>query len=535
MNKKIRSLVPFVGFFLPWGVYFSILWLRMLVITPKGLFAGHPYVWADWSMHLALASNFAYRPVQHWFDSLPVYAGARVTYPFVSNLFSGLFLHLGFSYPLAFLLPSLLVTMMTLVILYRFYTIFLRSTLAACLASTILLCSGGIGAFLLVREKGLEVLLDPTITLTQIPALAIEVNTLVASMLIPQRAFLFGLPLGLLLLNFLYTEFLMKKKVTTFSKLHYVGMGLLAGLLPIIHTHTYLVIVFASLWIGIVSLNSIKRWLFFAGPAAVLSFLLYLVFLKDGVSGSSFFSFVPGWYVHDGLIAWMWFWVKNWGLFLGVALLGTVWVRRHESIKLFYFVCFFWALFILGNLVQFQPQIWDNTKIFAWVYVGLTIPVVVLLSALYRVKIVGKLITALVVGILIFSGALDLIHNLDSEKKTFQMLSSDEISLGVAARDLIPAEASVLTPATVTNPISMIGGRSVLLGYPGWAFSYGLSYADREADIVAAYQGSQALDVVASRYQATYVYVPSSTGLESIPTTLIPVFRNNAGTIYHLQ
>ncbi len=486
-------------------------------------------------MHLALAANFAYRPVPHWLDSLPVYSGAPVTYPFVSNLISGLLLRVGFSYPFSFVLPSILVTMITLVVLYHFFTTFLHSARAACLASTILLCSGGIGAFLVLKEKGVAVLGDPTVTLTQVPSLSIEVNTLVASMLIPQRAFLFGLPLGLMLLQFLYKQFLMMKKDVSFSRLHYVGMGLLAGLLPIIHTHTYLVIVFASLWIGIASLSSWKRWLFFAIPAAILSLVLYRIFLKEGVSTSSFFSIVPGWYVRDGVFAWLWFWLKNWGLFLGVSLLGTWQLRSKRSRQLFYFVSFFWALFILGNLVQFQPQIWDNTKLFAWVYVGLTIPVVTVLASVYRSSIVGKLVAALLVMVLIFSGALDLLHNLNSEKKTFQMLSSDEIQLGVIGRQLIPPSASVLTPATVTNPISMIAGRSVTLGYPGWAFSYGLPYAERERDIKEAYQGMQALDVVAARYQASFVYIPSGTGVASIPSALVPVFTNNAGTIYRLQ
>lgn len=486
-------------------------------------------------MHLALAANFAYRPVEHWFDSLPVYAGAPVTYPFVSNLLSGMLLRLGFSYPFSFLVPSIVVTMITLVLLYHFFTVFLRSSRAASLASTIALCSGGIGAFLLMSEKGFPVLWDPTISTTQIPSLAIEVNTIVASMLIPQRAFLFGLPLGLLLLVFLYTQFLTTNSPKTFRTRRYVGMGLLAALLLIIHTHTYLVIVFASIWIGVFSLKAWKRWLYFAIPAAVLSLVLYGLFLKDGVSSSAFFSLVPGWYVRDGLLAWVWFWMKNWGGFLGVAALGTLRLRKHPSKSVFTFVAFFWVLFLLGNLVQFQPQIWDNTKIFAWVYIGLTIPVVLLLARMYRAGMGGKLVSALLVIVLLFSGALDLLHNLHREKKTFQMLSADEMNLGIAARQLIPAADSVLTPATVSNPISMIAGRSVLLGYPGWAFSYGLSYADRERDILGAFQGSQALDVVARRYGATYVYIPARSGVGVLPTSLVPVFSNNAGTIYHLQ
>lgn len=516
-------------------MYFSVLWVRILSLRPEGLFAGHPYVWADWSMHLALAANFAYRPLEHWFDSLPVYAGAPVTYPFVSNLVSGLLLRLGFSYPFSFLVPSIVATMITLVVLYQFFTVLLRSSKASCLAATTVLCSGGIGAFLLLNEKGLSILWDPTVTTTQIPALAIEMNTIVASMLIPQRAFLFGFPLGLLLLQFLYTQFFSKDNNTAFSPRQYIGMGLLAGLLPIIHTHTYLVIVFASVWIGLFSLSSWKRWLYFAVPAAIVSLVVYLTFLKDGVSSSAFFSLVPGWYARDGILSWVWFWLKNWGAFLGVAAIGTIQLRTQRTRKLFNFALFFWVLFLVGNLVQFQPQIWDNTKIFAWVYVGLTIPVVILIARLYRVSRIGTLSAALLVFVLIFSGAIDLLHNLNHEKKTFQMLSSQEISLGIAARQFIPPEEFVLTPASVTNPISMIGGRSVVLGYPGWAFSYGLSYADRERDITEAYQGIQALDTVAARYGATYVYVPSTTTVPALPSALVSVFSNDAGTIYRLQ
>ena len=70
----------------------------------------------------------------------------------------------------------------------------------------------------------------------------------------------------------------------------------------------------------------------------------------------------------------------NWGLLLPLALWGTIQMRdyRHPM------VIGGWVLFALCNIIRFQPWNWDNSKLLTWSYLMLIIPVVRVLSYLWR-------------------------------------------------------------------------------------------------------------------------------------------------------
>jgi hypothetical protein len=359
-------------------------------------------------------------------------------------------------------------------------------------AGWIILCSGGLGFFLQSQEFSVsQVFTDSTLTLTQDGPTGLEVNSLIPSMIFPQRAFTLGFPVGLsifliLLVNFwriqplVFPRFEILRKRKTL-----VVAGIFAGLLPIIHTHTFLVIFLFSAWSFLFSYKNFKEWMYFAIPAAILSLFCYITFLSKSVYPSTFFSYNPWWLSQDGLFPWLLFWWKNWGVFGPLAIIGMIFLWRKKSKTLFLFSLFFFLLFIVSNVLQFQPQVWDNTKMFAWSYIGLSVAVVETLRLVHKHATVG--ISHAIVGILLFclmiSGGLDVIHTLDAKTKTFRMLSSEELTLASWVRSNTPPDAVFLTAFSVTNPVSMAGGRSVLSGHPGWAYSYGLPHLKREEDI----------------------------------------------------
>ncbi|MEP7167105.1 MAG: hypothetical protein ABI758_03960 [Candidatus Woesebacteria bacterium] len=512
-------------FFLGWIVFFFALWKGMLVVKPDGLYAGHPYVWADWSMHIGLVNSFAYRPLSLWFSSHPFFAGAPLNYPFVINLISGILIRLGVSLSVSMLLPSFLLSLGLLATLYFFYKRFFTNTKTICIAALLFLCSGGVG-FALVQTFS-----DSTVVLTKIPEKGIEFTNIIMGMLVPQRAFLLGLPIGLWLLSSII-DFTRNKK-PSIAKL--VGMGLVAGLLPIIHTHTYIVVVLFSAWVLLYQRTHWREWIAFGTTSAVVSALVYLFFLRSSVSVASFFSWQPGWYVHTGILPWMLFWLKNWGVFLVLALIGTylIYIRRRVE---FAYISAWWMIFILANLIQFQPQSWDNSKLFAWVYVGLGIPAAYCLYLLWRTKYkLAKVSVCVLVFLASLSGGIDLLHMLDFSHQTFRMLSADEISLGTWVREHTTPDAVFVTPELVSNPIPMMSGRSVVMGYSGWVFSYGFPYTDRQREMTALYSGdSTALDRLQNMTAIQYVYIPhDQTKAQSIFTENV-VFENPAGKVVKL-
>jgi uncharacterized membrane protein len=57
------------------------------------------------------------------------------------------------------------------------------------------------------------------------------------------------------------------------------------------------------------------------------------------------------------------------------------------------------------------------------------------------------------------------------------------------------------------NPIADLAGRSVLMSYPGWLWSYGINYSRREADIQRIYSGGAMALELLHQYHADYVVV----------------------------
>lgn len=525
-------------FFIPWSVYFLFLWSHLLFFSNGNLIAGHPYVWADWSMHIALVSNFAFRPVSDWFNSLPVFSGAPVTYPFFTNLVSGLLWRFGFSLPVSMLIPSIVWTAFCLYALYSIFYSLLGSVKQAVLAATLFFGCGGVGFWYILYEKGWKALLDSTVIVTQISDHQIEMNTVIASMFIPQRAFLLGFPLAIGVMWVILNDFVFHWRKT--AKLTAPFAGLAAASLLVIHTHSFVVIVLFSVWIFLFRFRQIQKWLTFGIPAIILSTVLYFTFLRSGLHTASFFTLNPGWIGHGSFAHWIFFWIKNWGLFLPLAVFGTGLLWFQQKQKLLIVVMFFWVLFMVANLIQFQPQEWDNTKLFAWVSFGLSIPVTLALRGLlcsYKRSITFPLVVFLAV-LLVLSGATDLVHNLDTKRKSFQMLSSDQIVLAEYVRKMTPPDSVFLTRPVVNNPISMIGARSVYLGYPGWAFSYGLDYSTRESKIRAVFEGTDSIESLQSSEKIEYIFIDSHESetqwLEAIPHRQ-KLFENDAGTVYSIR
>lgn len=516
---KYRHVVTL--FFISWTLFFFFLWKSMLVFKADGLYAGHPYVWADWSMHVGLVSSFAQRPADLWFASHPFFAGAPLNYPFVVNLISGLLVRLGMPITSALTVPSFFFSILFLWTLHRFYTKSVGRSPAALVACLLFLCSGGIGFW-----YGGDIL-------TKIPENGIEFTNVIMGMLVPQRAFLLGMPVGLILLTFLL-RFFEKKDI---SPKILIGMSVLAGILPVIHTHTYIVVVMMSAWMFLFSWREWKKWFLFGIPAALLSLLVYSIFLRSTVSATSFFTWHPGWFTQTGILDWILFWLKNWGTFLILSIVGTGLLSHTKQLRSQLIMTGgWWLIFLIANLVQFQPQTWDNSKLFAWVYLGLAVPALLTLKMLWQQKyFYTKIVAVLLIFISCYSGAVDLASMLDFEKNSYRMLTNDEIKVGEWVRSNTGPDDVFLTPEIVSNPIPMISGRSVVMGYSGWVFSYGFQYSKRQQTIKSLFAGDQnSMSILQEMISVEYMYIPRGEPVQASTYAGTIVFENPAGVIVGL-
>lgn len=475
------------------------------------------HVASDWHRHLAEVTGFAYgNALPPEFTSM---VGQRLSYPFLINWLSAVLLKGGFALPAAMKVPMVLLMLSTLGLLMAFVRR-LAGYGAALLAPLLFFLSGGLGfinffADLVNSHQPLGYFLThlPHVY-TAGPNSGVLITHLqwiniVSADLIPQRSFIFGLPLVLTILILLY------EAVSTRRRFLLLAAGVVGGFLPLIHSHG---IVFLGLFgLGLAWFNRRKlpvmAWGWFFLPLAVIA-LPQLVWLTHGVNSTGFIRPFVGWVSFGDNI--IWFWLKNMGLWLPVLGLALWWLRRTNR-PLFTFTLAALPVFLLANLIAFQPNAWDNTKLFVYWY-AVSIPAVaawlVWLGHLGRWRQVG---VGMLIFILVFSGGLDLWKFSHWRESKAEMYNPAERRLAELVRRQSRDDSVWLTPENDRNVIASLTGRRVVLAWGPWFGSYGINYGPRQADIARMYAGYPEAPELLKRYRVNYVaFWPDRKDRESV-------------------
>ena len=504
-------------FFAAWIGFLLYVWPRMFFATADAIYAGERAIWGDWAGHLAGSAVFAFRPVSLWFENHPLFYGQAYNYPFASSMISGLLMRAGVDRISAMIVPSIVTSLFLLLILYGFYYSVLKSGRQACAAVTLFFMSGGLGFIYYIQDiiqtLSLKNLVFPMREYTFLEEKGIFFRNVFPSELLPQRSFLLGLPIGLFLLLVLMRW--LSGDPERSSALKYFAAGIPAGLLMIVHTHTYLALVILCSCLTLFNLKCYKKMLCFALGAGLISSWLYITLHGQSVP-SRWFGWAWGWMSNQqmgGVFPFIKFWLMNWGLVLPLALWGTLQMRyyRHPM------VIGGWILFVLCNIIRFQPWNWDNSKLLTWSYLLLLIPVVGVLSYLWRDnRRLVKGIAVILTGLLIFSGGLELMRLVQSGHTTNRMWDASKIEMASNLRKILKPDETVLTDDDHLNWVSSLAGGQILMGYRGWLWSYGIDYSEREKEIRLMYSGKPGAEALFSKYHVRYA-------------VLSPSARNNFG------
>lgn len=523
--KKLlqRHRKPLLFLLATFGLYFIYIFANMLQIRPDGLWAGHVHVWGDWSLHITMGNIFAYKPPSEWFAYHPYYAGGKLTYAFLTNLISGLLMKAGLSITAAFLLPSMIYGVLLTIGLYAVFYQLLRTQKAAVASVVVFFCSSGLGFLRFFSDwlsnPTLEHLLYPTRDYTRIEA---QYQWLAGNwfngMLIPQRAYLLGMTITVwvmagLLYVFLRREQKPKPALTRNEKIILVLCGIGAGLLPIAHMHSFIVLVITS---GLFALLYLKQWqklLWYAVPAGIVSSILYWNFVKGGIQNPEFMRILLGWTAPVGnnplqhFFNWITMWWEIWGVMIPLAILGIPIARKSLSPARLAFLGAGFVVFGLANVILFQPIHWDNSKLFMWAYFFFSAFAVLVLQQLWRGKRSERIIAVLLFLLLTGSGYMEMWRLGRFDKNALLTADNEDMQLGEFIREKTNSQAIFLSAPTHNHPVMEWGVRPILLGYPGWAFNFGFLYQQREADITTMFKGGPTAEELMKQYNVSYVAI----------------------------
>jgi branched-subunit amino acid ABC-type transport system permease component len=136
---------------------------------------------------------------------------------------------------------------------------------------------------------------------------------------------------------------------------------------------------------------------------------------------------------------------------------------------------------VLANVVAFAPWDWDNHKVLVYWFLAVAIAAAAALVWLWsrwrHALARGALV--LVIATMVASGVLEDVTQALGES-TYRMLDAEQVELGELVAERTPPKAVFLTGMANHDPVQMIAGRTLYVGYANWLWAEGVPYVPRQ-------------------------------------------------------
>ena len=480
LRSVYRDHRGFIYLSVPFIALFAILLVsHTLREIHGGLYTGQSG-WGDMPMHLGFITSIA---VQGTFPpEYSILPGERLCYPFLCDSVSSSLYLLGMPLRWAYILPALFAFAQAFFGFYLLARSVVRKLSSALLATVFFFLNGGLGMIYFTGEYTLKQLLTGFYkTPTNLSDHGIRWVNVMADMLLPQRATLLGWSVLFAILLLLY--------LAVFRGMNnlFLPAGILGGLLPMVHTHSYLSLgLVAGCWLIFTAVRDrlgrqwLISWLAFGIPAVLIAVPQLFLWTFHSVNGNEqFLRFHFDW-VNGGQENWLWFWLKNIGpMFL---IIPIAFVFSEKELRAFSFPALF--IFVLCEFVAFQPNIYDNNKLLYISYAIFCISAsefVIQTIGKIRFSAVRYLTTAILIVLCTHAALFTLAREYYSgtECGAIKLFSASDAAAAEFILENTSSDALFLTASNHNNSVAALTGRNVFCGSPSYLFYHGLDYSAR--------------------------------------------------------
>ena len=482
-------------------LFYKLFSSHMLLAGPDGWYSAG-VTWADLAWHLSMLSNFAERGLSAVRED-PIFPGTKLAYPFLPDLLSAWLVRCGISVQTSLIAPAFLAILASVIALY-FFARRIAGPIGAMAAPFLLFFNGSIvGFYYLWRDNRIShslgaTLLSPGVDYSHLPERNIHFSNLISEYILPQRAAEFGLFLGVLAIQLLWLYWDTRKRK------YLVYTSLTLSCMPYVHFHSFLALVIVAAFLFCIQFlvdpgywSVIREWLFFVAPLIILA--LPQVLLISPAHAGHFLRAQWGWMSGNDSV-WL-FWLKNMSPH-GLVFALAYWMAKPK-LKTFYLA--FVGLFVVGNILVFQPNDWDNIKLFVWWLLLSCVLTGFFLEQLWqRHSWRGASVALLLFALMTATGAASVYRELHL---SWLMFSREDLELADFVRGHTAKDALFLTSDKHNNPVACLAGRRILMGYRGWLWSHGIDYREREQDIMVMYSGSGRARDLLTHYGIDYVLI----------------------------
>ena len=527
---RLKPNAESVGYFLFYAGVTVILWKvfsRAVIQDETGISTGLLNNFGDLPFHLSIITSFAFG--NNFPPEDPTYAGVRFTYPFISDFVSAMFVRCGADLRESMFIENILLGVAFVGLLHRWALVMLRDKLAAVITPLIVLLNGGLGWVLLFSQAGSNegglwgALVDLPPSFTVIPETTWRWGNAISALLVPQRGFLMGLPLAVIVFTqwWLATEKEAPQPKSTKSKRtvspepvptrfptsqrRMIAAGVAAGLLPLVHAHSFVVVMGMGACLALLFMRW-REWItFFVVASAIAIPQLLWSTWHSAVDAKTFFAWQFSW--DRGEDNPIWFWFKNTGFFIPLILAAVLMKPDRYLVRkrLLFFYLPFTLCFIIPNFLKMAPWIWDNIKVLFYWWVASAPLVALLLATLWRQGPIRRAMAVLLFVCVTFAGVLD-VAGIALRSVKYGIFDTAGLEFAELVKQKTPPRALIVHAPVHNTPVFLTGRRS-LMGYPGHIWTHGLQFIQREGEIKRIYLGSpDALQLMAN-YGIDYAVV----------------------------
>jgi hypothetical protein len=371
-------------------------------------------------------------------------------------------------------------------------------------------------------------------------------------MFLPQRGFLYGLPLALLTFTLLLMGLrhvqertgqglqassgrhgpeaegagliptFMADRPTGQEMRSFIAAGLIAGMIPIGHFSTVFSMMLALPAIALLSMFAwpvrpvrlarrrtialMCGWAAF-GVIWVLLTVPQVMWVYGGqIGGTSAIRLQVGWLAGDEPL--WYFWLKNLGTYallfpIAIFTRGLVDGVTHR------FLLGFTSIFILCNLFAFLPWDWNNALFLQYWLLSVAVFTAALLGKAWAKRRTPVVIHAALVMLFGSIIGLGLMSHLDHVKVPDRRVLADQSGIEVARwiRTETPTDAVFITGTYYSNPVAMLSGRQLVVGYPVYLWTQGLDAAQQKQDVHTILQWRPGAQALLEEYEVDYVAI----------------------------
>ena len=447
-------------------IFSSLLMFETFRVTPEGNMQIATKAWSDFAATIPLIRSFSYG--SNFPPEYPIFAGPPIRYHFMFFALTGFLEKIGIRLDSALNGLSVLFLFLLLVSIYYFGKVVFKSSKVGVISVVLLLFNGSLGFLEFFKKNPISPSLFSSIMQNTEFSSFGPYDGKVVSAFWNLNIYTNQRHLALAYAAFIFFNILIyiySKKPGSLTYIKSLILGAIIGSFPFIHQAVFGTVGIA-LAIFFLIYPKLRSKIVIIGITALVIAVPQFIYM--GTSNSVFSFFHPGYLAIDHTIFGLTkYWFLNLGLTMVLTPIGFLIANKDEKKASLPF----FALFLVGNLFQFSPEIAANHKFFNLFAIGANMLSAVFLIKLAKIFLVGKMLSLFFILLMTLTGIIDFFPIIND-----RMIEISDIPNNPRAEYIYlntDKNAVFLNTSYLYDPAS-IAGRKIYMGWP--YFSWGLGY-----------------------------------------------------------